>query len=117
MASYRLTNGSYVVSLNPEYDLKMDTRKVENSHRTRTGGMYRYVWGSYDRVKFSIENISSKDANKINTWWKNNTPLMLYDLSSTVVVSGYLTNASAPIDQMVQPYYNLFKGIIELEGY
>ena len=115
--SYVLFDGTNTVSLEPEYDIKFDHRKVENSHRTRAGENYRYVWGSYRRCKFSVEFINSADMCRVNSWWGANTALRLYDINSTVVVSGYLANGSAPIDQYVKPYTDQFKGVIELEGY
>jgi len=117
MAAYRLFDGTSAVSITPEYDIKFDARKVENSHRTRSGANYRYRWSTYKHVKATLEYISSSDMCKINSWWGANTPLVLYDLGSVAVISGYLVNASAPIDGLVKPYTNLFKGIIELESY
>lgn len=116
MTAYALTDGTSVVSLMPDYDLKMDGRKIENSHRTKTGANYRYVWGSFARVKFKVEFVTSADMCQVNSWWGANTQLVLYDLNSVAVVSGFLTNASAPIDQYVKPYQDQFMGVIELEG-
>mgnify|MGYP001563591545 FL=1 len=115
--SYVLFDGTNTVSLEPEYDIKFDRRKVENSHRTRSGENYRYRWGGYRRCKFSVEFLSSADMCQVNSWWDANVPLRLFDINSTVVVSGYLVNGSAPIDQYVKPYTDQFKGVIELEGY
>lgn len=117
MPSYTLFDGTNTVSLNPEYDIKFDDRKVENSHRTRTGANYRYTWGNFKRVRAKVEYLSSADMSQVNSWWMANTPLRLYDLNSAVVVSGYLVNPSAPIDQYIRPYTDLFMGIIELESY
>jgi hypothetical protein len=117
MAAYGLTDGSSVVSLNPEYDFKMDGRKVENNHRTRGGKLYKYTWGSFDRVKFGAEHLTSADMCTVNSWWSANTPLILYDANSAAVISGYLVNPSKPIDQFIQPYNDAYKGVIELEGY
>lgn len=117
MPSYTLFDGTHTVSLMPDYDIKYDHRKVENAHRTRSGAQYRYVWGDFRRVKFKVEFLSSADMSQINDWWAANTPLRLFDLNSTVVVSGYLVNASAPIDQYIKPYTDQFHGVIDLEEY
>lgn len=115
--AYTLFDGTSTVSLEPEYDLKLDHRKIESSHRTRDGENYRYIWGHFRRAKFSVEFVSSADMCVVNSWWGANTPLRLYDINSTVVVSGYLVNASAPIDKLVKPYVDQFQGVIELESY
>lgn len=118
VAAYRLVDSaSNVVSLNPDYDIKFEGKKIETSHRTRGGANYRYTWATYDRVKFKVEDLSSSDMRQINSWWAANTALLLYDVNSTVVCSGYLTNASKPIDQYMKPYVDQFKGTIEMEGY
>ena len=117
MPSYTLFDGTTTVSLSPEYDIKFDSRKIENSHRTRSGANYRYVWGSYKRAKFGVEFLSSSDMCVVNSWWGANVALRLFDTNSSVVVSGYLSNGSAPIDSYIKPYTDQYKGIIELESY
>lgn len=116
--AYRLVDSaSNVVSLNPDYDLRLSGKRQASKHRTRDGGVFLYMWSVHDRVKFKIEDVNSEDACLINSWWGGNVPLMLFDTSSTVVVSGYLVNAAKPIDGIMKPYTDQFKGVIELEGY
>lgn len=117
MSNYVLFDGTNAVSLDPGYDIKYDGRKIESSHRTRSGANYRYKFGDYKRVRFYVEFLSSADMCRVNSWWGANIPLRLFDLNSTVVVSGYLANASAPVDGHVAPYSDQFTGIIELESY
>jgi len=117
MPTYILTDGSSPVYLTPEFDYKADNRKIENQHRTRGGRNYRYVWSVYKHLKFKVQFVSSADMTAINSWWGANTPLRLYDINSAVVASAYLVNASAPIDQFVQPYTDQYQGTIELESY
>lgn len=117
MSAYMLFDGTNVVSMYPEWDFKLEDHKIENVHRTRLGNMYRYKWGSYKRVKFSVEHLSSSDMCRVNSWWGANTPLRLFDTSSVLVCSAYLVNNTVPIGQMVSPYVDKFKGVIELETY
>lgn len=115
--SYVLFDGTSTVSFDPGYDIKYDSRKVQSTHRTRSGAGYFYKFGDYRHVKFGIEFVSSADMTRVNSWWGANTTLRLFDLNSTVVVSGFLSNASAPIDGHVLPYSDQFQGVIELESY
>ena len=117
MPSFRLSDGTNVVSMNPAWDIQFDDRKIESTHRTRSGAGYRYRWGFYDRCKFSVEFMSSGDMSQVNAWWLANTTLVLYDTTSTVILSGYLVNASAPVDKYIMPYTDYFKGAIELESF
>lgn len=115
--AYMLTDGTSVVSLNPEWDFKLTHKKVESVHRTRTGEQYRYIWGSNRGVKFKVEYVSSADQCRINSWWGASVGLTLFDASSSVVLSGYLANNTPPIDSFVRPYSDMFFGVIELESY
>lgn len=117
MGAFVLSDGSVVVSLYPEWDFERDNQKMEDVHRSRSGRMYRYKWGEFQRVKFGIEHLSSSDMTKINSWWGANTALRLFDTGSTVVISGYLTNKGLPIGEYMEPYDNEFGGTIELESY
>jgi len=118
MGAFRLVDSaSNVVSMNPDWDYKLESKKIENVHRTRSGAQSRYKWGEYARVKFKVSDLTSADACQINSWWGGNESLRLFDTSSTVVCSGYLVNANVPIGQFVKPYIDLFQGAIELEGY
>jgi len=117
MNAYTLTDGTSVVSFFPEWDLNYPTSKIETVNRARSGAQYRYVWGIYGSVKFSVEYVSSSDACIVNSWWGANTPLVLYDMSSAAVCSGYLATPSLPIDHYMQPYNDQLGGIIQLETY
>lgn len=115
--AYYLTDGTSTVSFAPEYDLKQSAKKIEHTHRTRSGANYRYVWGSYKHVSCGIQYISSADMCRINSWWGANIALVLLDANSAAVVSGYLVNGSAPIDAIAKPYTDQYMGTIELESY
>ena len=117
IGAYRLTDGTNVVSLYPEWNFERADQKNEDVHRTRSGKQFRYLWGSYRVVKFDIEHVTSATKERVNGWWTNNTPLVLYDPASTVVVSAYLTNRDLPIGEFAEPYDNEFNGTIELESY
>ena len=115
--AHALSDGTNVVSFFPEYDIKFNHRKIESEHRTRTGAAYKYIWGNFRSVKLKIEFLSSADMTIVNSWWGANVPVVLYNMDSVAIVSGYLGNATAPIDQYVKPYTDLFMGMIELESF
>jgi hypothetical protein len=117
MPSYVLSDGTNVVSLEPHYDILLSGEKIESSHRTLAGRNYRYTWGEYSRTKFNVDFLTSADMTRINSWWSANTPLVLYDMNSTVISSSYIVNPTKPIDGLVPPYTDMFRGMIQLEGY
>ena len=116
MSYWTLTDGTNVVSMAPHWGLEFDDKKVETTHRTRDGSLFKYRWGGYKRTKFDIDFVNSSDAARINSWWMANTPLKLVNPSSVVVHSGYLMNSSLPINKYVEPYTDEFSGTIELES-
>lgn len=117
MSAFMLTDGTSVVSLNPEWDFKLTDKKVETVHRTRSGAQYRYLWGSQKGVKFKVEYVSSSDRCVVNSWWGANSALQLFDASSTIVLSGYLASSTPPIAEYAKPYDDQFNGVIDLETY
>lgn len=117
MPSYVLSDGSNVVSLNPDYDIKTRDKKIESAMRTRSGAQYKYIWGKYKGLTMKVDYLTSADQCRVNSWWGANTPVKLFDLNSTVVISGYISNPDTPIDQYVAPYTDQFKGSIELESF
>jgi hypothetical protein len=117
MPSYVLTDGTNVVSLNPYYDIMQGGGKIQDNHRTLSGAKYVYKWGTFDRVVMNVDYLSSADMTRVNSWYGANTPLRLFDINSTVVVSAYIANADKPIANYVAPYTDMFMGTIELESY
>lgn len=102
---------------NPEWDYDRQDEKIESVHRTKGGNQFRYLWGSFRKVKFNISQIDSATAAKINGWWLANTPVVLYNTSSVAVCSGYIVNKKMPVGKFVMPYSDQFAGSIELESF
>lgn len=100
-----------------EYNLTDASRKVEASHRTKFGEMYRHVFGQYRRAEVGAVNVSSASMCAINSLWGATEPVVLYGADNAVIASGYLVNPSAPIDKLMKPYTDLFMGTIELEEF
>lgn len=118
-APYQLTYvaSSQVVSLYPNWDFQFAPTKQETANRSRTGAQFRYVWGNYNTVSFTVEFVSSSDKCVISSWWTTNTPLVLYDQNGTAVISGHLVNLTHPISKYMEPYNDQFGGVIQLESY
>ena len=110
-------DSSNSVTLDPEYDFKKVTIKVEDEHRMRQGNMFRYKWGEYTRWEFSVMFISSADQFTINNWHSETEKLLLMEEGGTQVFSVYLTNKESPIAQLIKPYNDQYRGKIELETY
>lgn len=115
--AFALSDGTTVVSFYPEQNMTYPDAKVESVNRTRSGAQYRYVWGHYASIKFDVQYVSSSDMCVVNSWWGANTPLVLYDINSSAVVSGYLVNDTRPIDSYMPPYNDQFGGVIQMESY
>lgn len=114
--SYKLTNGIVVVSLEPEYDYKLATNKIEDVSRARDGTAYKYPWGTFTVVKFTANYVTSADMCTINSWWGANTLLSLIDDNGTTVASGALFGDVAPVTQLIKPYNDQYTAVIDLES-
>jgi len=110
-------DSSNSISFDPEYDFKDEGEKIEDVHRVRSGEQYRYKWGSYDRFSFSVMYVNSSTKSIVNSWWLSNTDLLFMEEGGTDVFSVHLANGKKPIDAVIAPYDDTFKGKIELETY
>lgn len=101
-----------------EWDFDDGSKKIENEHRVRSGKRYVYKWGNYNEAKFGIQYVSSADRFTLNnSWWLSNQKLLFVDTPGTFAWNVQMTNDSKPIGKYQKPYINLWKGVIELEGY
>lgn len=113
------TSSADAIQFYPEYDFAGDTEKIEDQIRTASGRLYAYVWGSYRKFEFNAEFVPAADAAVVNSWWESNTELLFFITSDTAteVNSVMLRGSKRPFRQYNQPYDNLMKGKILLEGY
>jgi len=117
MAFRLFVDSSTGVTLLPEYDYSEETTKIEDTHRTRSSKRYFYRWSKYDKITFSVQYINSSTRSLINDWWDTNQKLLFKDENAPQVYSLCLVNDVLPIGEFNIPYNDLWKGIIELEGY
>jgi len=105
------------VTLEVEYDYNDNRQKIENKHRTRDGSQYIYKWSAWDKIDFSVMYVNSSTRAVVNSWWEANTDLLFKDENATQVFTVRLSNDSLPISKFIKPYNDLWRGVIELEGY
>ncbi len=105
------------VSFEPEWDFLQENVKVEDAHRVRSGAMFRYRWGGYERWKFTARFIDSADAWAVNSWWDSNTKLLFMNTSDATVNSVQIVNSRLPFGRFIKPHDDLYEGVIELETY
>lgn len=105
------------VLLEPKWNFKDVSKKIETQHQAMSGRRYVYKWGNYEGAKFSVEYVDSATASLVNTWWLNNTNLLFQSAGDTAVTSCQIVNRSTPIDKFMEPYNDHFKGTIELRTY
>lgn len=105
------------VSLYPEYDFKEKDKKTEVRDRTPSGAEYVYKFGSYGGRSFGVTWVDSSTKAIVNSWWVSNTALLFMREGDTAVFSCRLTNDNTPVNQLMKPYHDQWKGTIELETY
>lgn len=107
------------VTLNVLHSHKRRKRQIRNAHRARAGGHYLYKWGDFEKFRVPVEFLSPANAGIVNSWWDTNTQLILFITSggSTQVNSVMIMNDESPLQQMQKPWFEHFKGVIDLEGY
>jgi len=119
MSLFRLfVDSSTGIDIDPEYDFKDGGKKIEDVHRTKAGVQYRYLWGEYTEIKFSLMYVSSADQCTINSYWGGNQDLLFMEVGNEASLkSVHITNKKKPIDGRIKPYADQYKGTVILETY
>lgn len=105
------------VTIEPTYQYKEVDDKIEQVIRTRSGRRYNYLWGSFKKWSLPVEFVTSSFKAIVNSYWASNANLLFKSESSSAVYSVQLTNNTLPIGQLIKPYEDMFKGVIEVETY
>ena len=71
------------VTLYPEIDFEVGKKKIRNSHRTKSGRAWNYLWSTFSKFDIPIEFISGSSASLVNSWWFSNTKLLLFKTYET----------------------------------
>ncbi|HKJ88821.1 MAG TPA: hypothetical protein VKA48_09970 [Gammaproteobacteria bacterium] len=118
MAQFRLFEDSSTgVDVDPEWEYAEVNQKQESSHRTRSGRLYRYLWGTYRRWRVPVAFVDETFKSQVNSWWGGNEKLLWMEEGGTEVYSVQIVNAELPVGNPIRPYTDLFQGVIELETY
>ena len=94
-------------------------KQLSSQHRTLAGSLYVYTWSTYIKHIFNVNHMSTSNASIVNSWWENNTELLLFITSdsNTEISSVIITNKDKPVNKFEKPYYTFQKGSIKLESY
>ena len=119
MALFRLfVDSSTGIDIDPEYDFKDGGQKIENVHKAKSGTEYRYKWGEYSKIEFSLMYITSADMCTVNSWWGANTNLKFMEVGVAASEKQvHITNKEKPISKNIKPYRDQFQGKLILETY
>ena len=118
MALWRLyVDSNSGIDVDPEYDLRLDHRKIESVHRVRSGEQYRYKWGQYLRWRLSLTWVNTTDFGLVNSWWFVNQKLLFQYVPTGNISSVMIVNPKSPMTKFQAPYIEFMEGTIELETY
>jgi hypothetical protein len=108
-----------VVEVYPEWEMKRAKRKLSSEHRMKTGSLYKYHWGDFDRWDMPLRHVPASVAGLINSWWRTADLVVLkiesggvWETNSVAVV-----NKDAPFRRYEVHYPNQMQGVLELESY
>ena len=107
------------IELKAKYSSKFSKDQQRSMHRTLTGNLYIYRWSNFIKHSFSVNFMQSSNAAIVNSWWENNTELLLFVTSDSVteVFSVVLTNRNTPMNKYQKPYNTYLSGKLQLESY
>lgn len=107
------------VPLLVDFTYKRRKRQIRSEHRALGGSLRIYKWGEYERFRVRVDHMAGAQLYKVNSWFDNNSELLLFISCGgvTEVNSVKIMDNESPIAQTSRPYHDLFKGVINLEGY
>lgn len=109
------SNSGDELQITPEYSATDDRVMMADKHRTAAGKLYSYKWATYRRWQLPVELVDSSFRFYINTWWLANEGLLFTADSFTSVRTVLIMNDDLPISKFIEPYDNLYRGVIILE--
>ena len=109
-------NSSNQLTVYPEFGYKFRQKKVEERKRTWSSDEFIYNYSAYKMFDVPVSFVNSSFKAVVNSWWGANTILQWYEVGTTDVSTVRVVGNQTPIDQLIKPYDDLFKGTIKLEG-
>ncbi len=112
------TSGT-AINLNVKYGGIHSQGKLGSKHRTLSGRLYVYTASTFIKHNFPVEFMTTANASIVNSWWENNTELLLFITSDSIteVQSLLLVNKDEPMNKFIKPYNTYKSGVLKLESY
>lgn len=107
-----------VFDIHPNWDLSDSEFKQFQNHQTIGGRNSFFDW-SYSKVfNMNIEFLTNSEAALLNLWWRDGRALYFcLDTSDTAAYWPVrITNQEAPVQQLMRPYQNAWRGSLKLRG-
>jgi hypothetical protein len=113
-----ITDVNCPYAIYPGWSFRDRETQILSSHRTQGGRLFSYLWGRYFKYQIPLRFVDSAGQNFLNSWWRNQeTVALTLDSSETeATVLCNIVNRTTPIDKFVQPYSDLFEGVLRLEA-
>ena len=114
---WNTTSGS--VTIQPEWSMREPTGKVFNLNRTPAGTHTLYTYATFNQWKLPLKFIPSSAASFINSLFlaAREARLEMIEDGVSSVYSVMITNARAPLYQVVKPLVDYWQGELELSVY
>ncbi len=66
------------VELPIDYTSTFGKKQIASQHRTLSGNLYVYKHSAFIKHRFKVDFLSTENASIVNSWWENNTELLLF---------------------------------------
>ena len=108
-----------VIEIYPEWEMRRYRKRMASEHRGKTGTLYAYTWGHYERFEIPLQNVAANKAMIINSWWRTADMFMLKIESGGVWETNSLAcvNKQEPFQQFEKGYIDQMQGTLELETF
>lgn len=107
------------IRLYPEWEMRRYKKRMASEHRCKTGSLFAYTWGNYERFEIPLRHVPAAKAAIVNSWWQSADMLMLKIESGGVweVNSLACVNKAVPFERLEKGYIDQMQGTLELETF
>lgn len=105
------------IPLHPEWGFRDRMDREREIQRTRGGDLHTWKWPTFGGWTVPLPYLTDSHAALINWWWEQDLALA-FTLNTSDAETVHLvkiTNDRRPIDSLVKPYHNIWKGTLTLE--
>ncbi len=112
------TGVNTAVELHPEWSLAAEQRVEASHHRTLSGRLFSYRWGSHAAYRVPLRFVPEDRRDLLRQWWRGGERL-LFTANTSADNTGavcFIVNRQEPLGHRVRGLHDHWAGLLRLEA-